>query len=429
MKIGLLCLFCTLVHIPSIILRYIPFREEVSREQRKKLFLIYTLALLMNALLYAYVDQGGQITIQFYKYNLVLFCIALACVNGMVLRHRVREHFFTFGLTAIVIYLLLSITAFMEDNLPITDVECQIILNAAILCVLFTLLYPFLAKLMRQTITPFLRIGSKEYWKNIWFIPVAMFLASLMSFPMSEHMTTVLQLVSRLMMGVATLFICRSISYDYEQLQKKEELNQSLDRQKEYYQALSERVDEARRARHDFKHHTAALKALTDQKDYAGLSEYISGMIDTGVTDTFIPFTGNSAADGIIYHYVLLCEEKKIAFETEGMLTETQIADVDLCVLLGNALDNAYTACLTVEKEPFIHLVLQQKEGLLTITIENSFDGIVLENNHKILSRKRKNAEGVGLSSMRNICEKYGGDMKLGYETNHFSVMILLNLE
>lgn len=427
MKTLLLCLFCTLVHIPSIVLRYEPFKEEIGKKQKKTLLLLYGISLFLNACLYALVDLNGDISIKFYKYDLVLFCIVMACFNGIVIRNRGREHIFTFGLTATVIYLFMAFTAFVEDKLPISDVEWQVILNAGTLCVLFVLLYPWLGKLMRQTITPFLRIESRDYWKNLWFVPVAMFFASLLSFPMHEHVTTVLQMFSRLMIGAATLFICRNISYDYAQLQKREELNQALDRQKEYYQALAEKVEEARRARHDFKHHAAALEAYVDKADYDGLADYVHGMSNSSITRAFIPFTGNSAADGIIYHYVLLCEKEKINFETEGMLRNVQIADVDLGVLLGNVLDNAYTACCQVKGERFIQLAFQQRDGLLTITVQNSYDGVILTDGETILSRKREHAEGVGLSSMEHICEKYGGDMKIGYEGTVFSVMMLLN--
>ena len=45
----------------------------------------------------------------------------------------------------------------------------------------------------------------------------------------------------------------------------------------------------------------------------------------------------------------------------------------------------------------------------------------------KVLSRKREHDEGIGLASMKGICEKYGGDMKIGYTETVFSVMMLLN--
>ena len=65
--------------------------------------------------------------------------------------------------------------------------------------------------------------------------------------------------------------------------------------------------------------------------------------------------------------------------------------------------------------------------GVLAITVQNSFDGVVLKKGDKILSRKRDNREGIGILSMKSICEKYGGMITFDYDENTFSTMILLN--
>ena len=61
--------------------------------------------------------------------------------------------------------------------------------------------------------------------------------------------------------------------------------------------------------------------------------------------------------------------------------------------------------------------------------VSNSFDGVVKNKHENIMSRKAKNREGVGLVSIRSVCEKYNGTLDINYNDNTFSCMMLLNLK
>ena len=50
---------------------------------------------------------------------------------------------------------------------------------------------------------------------------------------------------------------------------------------------------------------------------------------------------------------------------------------------------------------------------MLLLTVDNSFDGMILKKEEKILSRKRKDEAGIGIRSMQQICEKYNGSVDL----------------
>ena len=60
--------------------------------------------------------------------------------------------------------------------------------------------------------------------------------------------------------------------------------------------------------------------------------------------------------------------------------------------------------------------------------VRNSFDGRVEQAGDTLLSTKRKGRTGVGLSSMRSICERYGGSMDIQWDEKTFTVMFLLPL-
>ncbi|MDD5804401.1 ATP-binding protein [Blautia sp. HCP3S3_H10_1] len=141
-----------------------------------------------------------------------------------------------------------------------------------------------------------------------------------------------------------------------------------------------------------------------------------------------IPYTGNAAADGVLYHYASIAKEKQIAFKVCCRLNKLSISDTDLCCLLGNALDNAVTACENVSGKRYITVASEKNQDMLMLTVDNSFDGNLLKNGEKILSRKRENEEGIGIRSMKQICEKYGGTSRFEAESDCFEASFMIHI-
>lgn len=109
-----------------------------------------------------------------------------------------------------------------------------------------------------------------------------------------------------------------------------------------------------------------------------------------------------------MYRYAKLAKEQDIAFEYFGSIQECTMQSMDLCVLLGNALDNALAGCMTISQGRRIKVVMQSEERMVSIVVHNTFDGQVCQADEVILSRKRDNEPGIGTGSMRAVCDKYG---------------------
>jgi sensor histidine kinase regulating citrate/malate metabolism len=92
-------------------------------------------------------------------------------------------------------------------------------------------------------------------------------------------------------------------------------------------------------------------------------------------------------------------------------------------------MENAITACMTLEHDRFIKVVAQCEEHVLSIMVQNSFDGNLKIKHGVLQSRKRISGPGIGLESMQMICKKYGGTMELQWDENTFTVLIILPIE
>ena len=139
--------------------------------------------------------------------------------------------------------------------------------------------------------------------------------------------------------------------------------------------------------------------------------------------------SGNAAVDGILYHYSQRAEVAGIKLKIAGTVKSNGIPDDELSVLLGNAMENAFAGCQTVEEGRFVTVVAQSEPQVLSLMIQNSFDGNLKIKHGELHSRKRTHGPGIGISSMKMICEKYGGTMEMQWDDHSFTVLIVLPVQ
>lgn len=89
---------------------------------------------------------------------------------------------------------------------------------------------------------------------------------------------------------------------------------------------------------------------------------------------------------------------------------------MDFCIILSNALDNAIHACekLGTEEKKYIHISSCRQDDFLLLEIENSFNG------HGYFK------QGIGLSNIKWVTEKYGGAMDIDIVDKVFRLSALL---
>lgn len=196
--------------------------------------------------------------------------------------------------------------------------------------------------------------------------------------------------------------------------------------QKEYYDSLSCQINEVRAVRHDMHHFINVMNVLVKENRIEELKRFLNSYSEKTDTSPLPVFCQNSVVNSILGYYYLQAGTEKIAFRCECSISATILVDdMDLCVVLGNALENALEACKKIEEaDRFISIHIQVLSGQLLIKVENSYQGDVKLQDDKLLSSKTKGIHGIGLQSIKNIAERYGGYIKATYENNLFTVMV-----
>lgn len=82
------------------------------------------------------------------------------------------------------------------------------------------------------------------------------------------------------------------------------------------YQMLTEQYRQSERLRHDMKNHIIALSALSQNKEWEKIDDYLKNM-EGIIRDTGGDITGNKAVDALLYQKYKLAEEKNIKWECD----------------------------------------------------------------------------------------------------------------
>ena len=222
----------------------------------------------------------------------------------------------------------------------------------------------------------------------------------------------------------------------YTMYQEKKKIE--VQRQEYAYQleAYDRQVDEKRgkerefrKMKHDMKNNMIYLQELLNSdpekaKEY--LEEYI-GETFSGKNE--FAKSGNLAIDAVLNYKYVNAVEKRIRMELELKIPDVlPYKSSDLCIVLGNLLDNAMEATekLENEKDIFVRL-LYQKEKLL-IKIQNPYTGDLKKDRtgNYISEKKDRENHGIGLKSVRKVVEKYEGVMEIHTEDQIFEICVII---
>lgn len=195
------------------------------------------------------------------------------------------------------------------------------------------------------------------------------------------------------------------------------------------YEEVKEIYLNMRGWRHDYHNHLQAMKAQIAAGQLEEMKQYLSDLEQNlEKVDTYVK-SGNLMADAVLNSKLSLAEQKGIRVNCKAILPETlTIEDVDLCVLLGNLLDNALEACEKIpEQQRFLRIYMVVNKSQLYISIQNSAKEELDFNERNYISTKRGN-HGLGMKRARALTDKYEGYLTLANEPGIFAAEVTLPL-
>ncbi len=441
LKDALSILFGTIINqLPFYVLAALLMRNHLRAGIKR---IVWVITVIM-ALFYIFALASAYIPERLPPHVVLEVLFVAVLVSGYLFSVRFEVTRLLFALFFVKLYTdttantakYLETTLFSNLEYTIYGMKYNICL-LIIIVVTWPLIYYFAERILR----PLFRFESK-IWNFLWLLPAIYYVTVVIFTKLTEKALNPLNSTEYLALTMLTMFsmilICMLLLQVLNTARKQARLeanmgyiNRTLDAQQEQYLELTESIARTRATRHDMRHQLAVLSRYCADGEYEKLEEYIAQLSDLLAPETEVLYCHNYAVNAIVNHYFADCADRGITLDVKfDIPVETgQIKDIDLCIIMGNLLENAVEACGHAEEgKRFIHVRAKIQGNMLIIVVKNSFDGIYQKSKAAdggYISRKRSE-EGVGLISVKAICEKYNGFVKIQISEKEWETSVLM---
>lgn len=185
----------------------------------------------------------------------------------------------------------------------------------------------------------------------------------------------------------------------------------------QYVEEAKLRYERTKSFRHDIKNHITIVKELLQNQKTEAALRYVEGMENLTADLSFPVSTNHPVLDILLGNKLGIAEENQIEVRCSLEVPyPCGISDIDFCIILGNALDNAISACSRIDngKQKYIYMTGKVQGDFLLMEIENSYSG------------RRMIRSGTGLTNIKAAVEKYHGAVEMRTEGEKFVLSILV---
>lgn len=203
---------------------------------------------------------------------------------------------------------------------------------------------------------------------------------------------------------------------------EKAQISRMLKEQKEQYLFEKQLIDLVNIKAHDLKHQMNDNQSIS--KEYLENTKKIIGDYDASFS------TGVPSIDIILTKKSRECQRHNI--ELTCMVDAkclSFVEEIDIYSLFGNIIDNAIEASRKIENKQrrVITLSVSHNNCFIMIHESNYFDGnINIKNGIPQTSKGNTDYHGYGIKSIKSICEKYEGNLKINAEKGIYNLDILI---
>lgn len=193
-----------------------------------------------------------------------------------------------------------------------------------------------------------------------------------------------------------------------------------LEMEKSQFLAQQRYIQATARERHDFRQSIRTLTELYKSGDYSSMGNYLLEYEQSLPKSEVQSFCKINALNALLNFYAQSAAKDEIDLRIDVKIPEKlSISDIDLCRITGNLLENAAAGCRSTSPKWIRITFSTVNNSVLYIIATNSFDGRVHIRDGKYYSLSHQ-GEGVGLTSIASIAEKYGGYAEFHHEGNEF---------
>ncbi len=215
-------------------------------------------------------------------------------------------------------------------------------------------------------------------------------------------------------------------------------LNESREQMANVYQReytnLRERIAEAKRVRHDTRHHFVLISSYLNDGRIEEAKTYIERYYNALPFEESLTYCEHYGTNALLTYFA----QQAKAFEIPNTIkvsipAEVPITDDDLTVVFGNLLENALDASREGMKKkadfrPFISVLGRAEGENLLFSVENEAVARAETDTYGHYISTKHEGNGIGIESVQAIAEKHGGIVNIKQEDGKFIAKVNLPL-
>ena len=218
-----------------------------------------------------------------------------------------------------------------------------------------------------------------------------------------------------------------------KEAQKREQYYMQQERKRQqqelYMRGIHEIDEQIKKTRHDLKKHLQSLNGYlySEIPDIEGMRRYLAEYTQRTLILGDMVYTDSIVVNTILNAKLMFCREKGIQTEVYVCRKLKQISEVDMCSILGNALDNAIEAQLKLPvNDRIIGISIQSDEDVLDIVIKNAIAESVLQHQGLEYTSKKSSRHGYGIKIIKETVQQLDGTLDFYEKDSFFYCEIIL---
>jgi len=430
-------LYALVNFLPPIALALIPFWDKRRFSKPTTVILTAVLTVMHMALVWVSVVYNLQ-----NKLVLPLSIILCALFYFVAIKTHVGKQLFTFVMLANTVNYVMILAKCLEGLVFGLDIAHQAYGYTYTVCTLIVQLVTMLP--LGFYLNTYYKNGinkqvASSSWGYLWLIPTTFYFTWLhhledngMSILDIAFETSHALFFIAINMGAFLVYhtVIRMINMQDKNL-KLEENNHQLSLLNLQYEIIKDRIAEARRTKHDIRHHIIVLDSYLQKGEADKARDYLQSYKNTLPDDSKIVFCPHNVINALLLYHAQNAKNQKIDYDVVVMDIPQSInlPDGVLTVVIGNILENALEACDAVtQSNRFVTVRGKAQNNSFFFSVENSYNGETVKGKKGEYLSTKNSGRGLGLMSVRSIVERYNGIMEITEKDKIFGVSVFLNI-
>lgn len=214
-------------------------------------------------------------------------------------------------------------------------------------------------------------------------------------------------------MNVLIFYIYMKLADDLQLRRMASVYEQQLELCERHQQEREISTLQLRDVRHNMKNNLVSILAYAEKGECEKIIRFVNEVMEEGgMTISTITNSGNIVIDSLIGYWYVTAQKKGIDFSANiNIPMKIPFKGADICLILGNLLENAVEAAQKVDGKKYIKIQMKYDKNNLLLFVMNNYVGQLIKTKDKRLKSTKSNAEnhGVGLPSVYRAVAKYQG--------------------